>query len=937
MATLPECPSFADWYRVIHGREPFPWQDRLANQVNGSQSWPELVGVPTGLGKTACLDIAIWALASQASLPPAERTAPTRLWWVVNRRLLVDNTYEHARHIERSLTRVDNGPLAAVAYRLRHIAGNPNSKYPPLEVMRLRGGADRHRPSTPAQPAVLCSTIPMYGSRILFRGYGTSRSMRPIDAALAYTDSLVIIDEAHLAVHLQDLLAGLAELNTAKAPTLPEGRRSPQVVSLTATGDPGMSRFDLNKEDHSHNVIRNRLYAAKPIHLQSLEGTASLTKRVNEIVASVEKLTLDSESSVTLVLVNSPITARAVASRLRTKRLFDSNNVVVATGQIRGFEATRVTELILREVGAEQRKAPRDHHFIIVATQTLEVGADIDADYLVTEACGVRALTQRLGRLNRLGNRPHAKGIYIHTPPDKDGKWPVYNEEPAMVWERLQSQADDEQSCNLPPAKIAITLGSPNDIPTRAPVIAEGILWEWIKTSRPPPGEAPVNPYFAGINDPEQHVNIVWRSHLPEPSNRLWPRIKGDEIVEVFVSDARKAVESLDSDCWALLDSDNITIASPSPDLHPGNTILIRSDVGLLDIDGHWDMKASKPVFDISILRSGIPLDKNSFKRFYGCELPAEVTRIIDSLCADPEKRIEEESGEIENQCHRLCDILIDVIPSGVTGKEWTSFLAGIREGIDDRARKGLSVLVEPHHEITRLPLPYQSNLNEFDIFDEHDELSLLPSDSNSPSSLSGHGQHTAHWANRIVDSLGIRKPLSRVIVEAARLHDIGKSDIRFQASLDPDRALSDELKAKSNKVPRSRWESNRVDAGWPKGGRHEELSRRLIHQWLSRGSHDLGYHEMELLQHLVVSHHGHGRPFISPINDPTCGDSLSYDLDGVPVIIKPDLSIADWKQPARFAKLNELHGPWELALMETIVRQSDWRASRAASKLEKS
>lgn len=927
---LPECPSFADWYRGIHGRDPFPWQDRLANQVHDSQSWPELVGVPTGLGKTACLDIAIWVLASQASLPPTERTAPTRLWWVVNRRLLVDNTYEHAQHIERLLTETDDGPLAAVAHRLRHIAGNPNSKNSPLEVIRLRGGADRRRPSTPAQPAVLCSTIPMYGSRILFRGYGTSRSMRPIDAALAYTDSLVIIDEAHLATHLQGLLAGLDDLNAANAPALPEGRRSPQVVALTATGDPGLSRFDLDREDHSHSVIRNRLYAAKPIHLQSLEGAASLTKRANAIATAAEKLTLNSEPRVTLIFVNSPVTARSVASRLRKKRQFDSNNVVVATGQIRGFEASRVTKLILSEVGAEQRKAPRDQHLMIVATQTLEVGADIDADYLITEACGVRALTQRLGRLNRLGNKPHTKGIYLHTPPGKDGRWPLYGEEPATVWDRLHSRAAEEHFVGLSPVSVADVLGHPNDRPTSAPVIAEGILWEWIKTSKPPPGEAPVNPYFAGINDPEQHVNIAWRSHLPKPGYKLWPRIKGDEIVEVFVSDARKAVEDLDSDCWVLLDSDHITIASPSTDLHPGNTILIRSDVGLLDIDGHWDPKADKPVFDASILRSGIPLETDALKRFYGHELPGEVKRIIDSLPAYDEDNI-----EIENNCHRLCDILGDVPPPGVTDEEWISFLSGIREGIDDRASKGLSVLVEPRDEITRLPLSDQRNLNEFDIFDEHDELSLLPSDSKSPSSLSGHGQHTAQWAKRIVDSLGINKSLSPVIVEAARLHDIGKSDTRFQASLDPSRVLSDELKAKSSKVPRSRWESNRVAAGWPKGGRHEELSRRLIYKWLTRGHHDLSLHETELLQHLVVSHHGHGRPFVSPVDDSTCGDSLSYNLDGVEVVIVPDLLITDWKQPARFAKLNELHGPWELALMETIVRQSDQRASRAASILE--
>ena len=52
----------------------------------------------------------------------------------------------------------------------------------------------------------------------------------------------------------------------------------------------------------------------------------------------------------------------------------------------------------------------------MVATQTLEVGADLDAEYLVTEACGVRALTQRLGRLNRLGDHPQARAVYVHVP-----------------------------------------------------------------------------------------------------------------------------------------------------------------------------------------------------------------------------------------------------------------------------------------------------------------------------------------------------------------------------------------------------------------------------------------------------------------------------------------------------------------------------------------
>ena len=96
-------PTFDRFYRAVNGREPFPWQARLAREVAERETWRRHVGVPTGLGKTACLDVAVWWLASQADRSPAERTAPTRIWWVVNRRLLVDSTNLHAEAIGRKL------------------------------------------------------------------------------------------------------------------------------------------------------------------------------------------------------------------------------------------------------------------------------------------------------------------------------------------------------------------------------------------------------------------------------------------------------------------------------------------------------------------------------------------------------------------------------------------------------------------------------------------------------------------------------------------------------------------------------------------------------------------------------------------------------------------------------------------------------------------
>ncbi|HVF13847.1 MAG TPA: hypothetical protein VM942_04560, partial [Acidimicrobiales bacterium] len=75
MTGVPEVPDFVTFYRAVHGREPFPWQRRLAAVVE-RDGWPAEIGVPTGLGKTSCIDIGVWSLARQAHRHPSERTAP---------------------------------------------------------------------------------------------------------------------------------------------------------------------------------------------------------------------------------------------------------------------------------------------------------------------------------------------------------------------------------------------------------------------------------------------------------------------------------------------------------------------------------------------------------------------------------------------------------------------------------------------------------------------------------------------------------------------------------------------------------------------------------------------------------------------------------------------------------------------------------------------
>ena len=145
--------SFRQWFKSVWDYGPFPWQVALAKK------WPDAIAVPTGAGKTAAIDA--WLYRHQHG------DAPRRLWYVVDRRVLVDGAYERAKQLVEQ-TDAD------------------------VDVIRLRGGVfDDSVMPRPDRPAIICSTVDQFGSRLLFRGYGVGRSSLPLHAALAGTDSLV--------------------------------------------------------------------------------------------------------------------------------------------------------------------------------------------------------------------------------------------------------------------------------------------------------------------------------------------------------------------------------------------------------------------------------------------------------------------------------------------------------------------------------------------------------------------------------------------------------------------------------------------------------------------------------------------------------------------------------------------------------------------------
>ncbi|MCY3487167.1 MAG: type I-U CRISPR-associated helicase/endonuclease Cas3 [Bacteroidetes bacterium] len=911
-------PTFREFYKAINQREPFPWQSRLADHIASTGKWYKEIGVPTGLGKTACLDIAVWWLAMQADFTPIERIAPTRIWWVVNRRLLVDSTYEHALKIRKVLndpetseykfTDRDQTVLSVVGERLRSIAGYSEAE--PLQVIRLRGGISSSRPDIPSQPAIILSTLPMYGSRLLFRGYGSSQGMRSIDAAMAGTDSLVLLDEAHLTPHVSALCSAIAQCLSG-IDIIPNKIRSrPTLVQLTATGEPfSENRFTLEDEDTKHTVIRKRLDAVKLLELQ-----VKAKKNENCLAdVAIEKLRNAPAPTTCVVFVNTPKAARKVFSRLKKRMRHDE--VLLLTGRVREQEAEQIRQRILHPangmIESSDIQGGREHHCIVVATQTLEVGADIDTEYLVTEQCGVRALTQRLGRLNRFGRFKHATAVYVHMPsgarkPAED-IWPVYGKEPKDLLKRLLDFVNTSEEVNLCPRYVEDILGYPGDDPGRAPELLPEILWEWVKTSPPPQGEAPVEPYFSGIRGSQKLVSIIWRAHIPQKNTRLWPRASDQESIDVPIGDVREVLKNdMEDGSVIRLGFDRITVERASR-LRPGDQIVLPTDRGLMDEFG-WNPEATKTVRDMSLIDCGLPLDGKAIERI--CGIPAaqtqELLEIMLNQFADDDTEIDPE--EQINAVREICSVIGQTSPPNWDPKEWISFVESLN-----------SQVIKPHGEVPRLPVMEPKS----DIpIDDLDERSLT----STATELAPHNEAVGDFAKRICARIGVRTDLAEVIEWAGRLHDIGKADQRFQRWLNPSWKFGDVLLAKSDTL-QHRWQERRNIAGWPKGGRHEALSARLVRAWLNKNSGWGDSISRDLLIHLVISHHGKARPLIGPVTD-DASLTVNGRIFDESVSASADHGIIDWEQPTRFRKLNEYFGPWGLALLEAILRRSDHAVS---------
>jgi CRISPR-associated endonuclease/helicase Cas3 len=192
---------------------------------------------------------------------------------------------------------------------------------------------------------------------------------------------------------------------------------------------------------------------------------------------------------------------------------------------------------------------------------------------------------------------------------------------------------------------------------------------------------------------------------------------------------------------------------------------------------------------------------------------------------------------------------------------------------------------------------------------------------------LTSHTAGVVKYARRYAEGCGLARELIEDIVLAARGHDLGKCDERFQNWLYGGPSAGREIIAKSGER-RTREEEMqlRQSAGYPQGARHEAASV------VAAGALNLlaHAHDRELVLHLIGAHHGNGRPFL-PVWDESPDYRLLAECDGATAEVTSGYELArlDSGWVDRFWDLNRRYGYWGLAYLEGILRRADCMRSR--------
>lgn len=939
--------EFDPFFHAVHGHAPFPWQSRLAREVCETNAWPSVLDLPTGSGKTSCIDVALfhWLVSARRGRPA---DAARRIAFVVDRRIIVDEASERAAKIARAVARADHGVLEEARGVLRESARDPN-----ISVFTLRGGVARERNLVrdPLRVAIITSTVDQIGSRLLFRGYGVSDGMKPIHAGVFGTDTLLLLDEAHIAEPLRQTLEGIVR-EQARASVEALGPQPLRWTQLSATPSDQQRRarvFSLADDDRAHPVLSPRLFAKKPMRLVEVGKREELAGRLANLVKeelSAPALSTDEQPRVGVV-VNRVATARALHEMLK-KTLKEKAEVELLIGRVRPLDRDGYVRALSAKLKSSLSPRAGDKPIVVVATQTIEVGADFDFHSLFVEAASYAAIKQRVGRLNRLGVRDAARGaiVLVRADADEDA---IYGATIGPTWGLLRSYAKNDVVdlgiAHAPSPTGEVQMGRP---PT--PQLSPSLLSLLVQTSPRPAVEPSVAELLHGFATQVPDVSVVWRDgltnadgdidetharevlrvlppssmeamSLPYSTFKAWVSSWGGEKVRKFVDggDLEGEAPPTDESERERIDAkvlvvDGGEVALVRADrVRPSAQIVVPSERGGADMYG-WRPEGTGPVPDLSLAAR----DPELRALDGGPSLLRARERVLVWTAQLARTWLNRAGSDQAEQLAPTSDATLTELLS-----EPDATLEEARQALGAWfASNRESLPVDVRATSQKLRDQKRSRLEWLEAGGERVGLVLREGRATGDDLVEGCGlQRTVRV--RLTEHLRTVGALAEVFARGAGLpeslivalrvagtaHDLGKADPRFQRRL---RASEGELLAKSDDYDRS----------VPRGERHEVYSVAVLDRYPELCS-EVPEHRA-LIRYLVGSHHGFGRG-VHPVTDdrgvdfdvPHGGRTLSYT--GRPRMFALDSGWADL-----FVAQNRAYGPWMLAYLESILRLAD-------------
>ena len=934
-----ELADFDAWFAAVNdGNAPYAWQRELTAAVLEAGRWPDALVAPTGSGKSSVIEIHVFVSAVRAGQAGAA-APPRRLCHVVGRRALVDDAAARAdriRYLLRAGLNEDRGVVTRVARRLAELAPGDD----PLGVWTLRGGITPERgwqdDATSCQ--IICATPDMFGSRLLFRGYGSTVGMRPREAGLLAYDTVAVLDEAHLNRQLLMTVRRVAEL--AGESPLASSVPALQVVETTATSAETEERNEVGvavqdvQDGSVGDALARRLTRPKPItvHTDGMwlnAGTAKQRAATVERLADLVQEQLEAGARPVGVVLNRVANAVDVwaALRRRTEELGADGAVQLMVGPRRRWE--------------QHRESGFGDPLVYVATQTIEVGVDLDFGALITEAATGAALAQRAGRLNRSGARDEAP-LHLVVPSDLDRA----AQEQFLPYEKDDVVAGLEWAGRLAAEPLGL-----------APVSV---------MQSPPPHESPRRLAFSELESARADLFSMTSERLVvEPDLTFWLRDSLDADQDVTVVGRHLPREGVAGDAADLIDVDAalalLTHSSPQwHEAYPTGLSAVR----------RW-------------LR-GRRIDRDTrvfFQRGDGWQAvaPAEAARLLragDLLCVD--HRLHASRGAVFDPdgdepvgdvlAPRSADGAMFDLPEQAGGRRSVTLCAGDVADVPGMSAETAESVLEICAEAVESADP-EDPVTALEVYDglvargqETALLSLLGLPAETDADLlravpvavaasSHHGRGRAAWAaftlatpataddavlSTVTESeqvlladhqhdvgdraevfanrIGLPEDLVRSLRTAGLHHDDGKADNRFQ------QWLRQALRAAGFGEPLAksgvRWLAKRQRSYLPGGWRHEQYSvvRALT------ADPELG----DLTLRLIGTSHGHGRGMF----DMGADELLPRDAEDAERRTAHELfDVGRWE--SLIDATNDTWGPWGCAYLEALLRSADVTISK--------